>query len=75
MKSKKWYPVFGYENGHVKYKDGGAGDAFFFHFVGEGARPCRLIQGNAVVALDSIPAVFPEHGQRKETDSEFNPGA
>lgn len=73
MKAKTWYAVWGYENGMVKYKDGGAGEAFYFHFIGEGARPCRLLQGNAVIALDVPPSVFPEHGARQTQDEKDFP--
>jgi len=67
-----WYRVFGYENGTVKYRDGGAGDAFFFHFVGEGRRPARLIQGNAVLSLGGVPDVFPDHASdQKQKDDDF----
>lgn len=76
MEPRKWYQVYGYENGTIKYRDGDKGEAFFFHFIGEGCRPCRLIHGNAVVALDKVPEVFPEHASKANSgaDSEFNPG-
>lgn len=74
MGINKWYPVFGYENGNIKLSDGKRGEAFFFHFIGEGSRPCRLIQGNAVLALDVAPNVFPDHGNDKgSSDRDFNP--
>lgn len=49
MKPGKLYPVYGYENGSLKLKDGGQGEAFYYLFAGEGFRPCRLIESNAII--------------------------
>lgn len=53
MLPEKFYPVYAYENGVLKRHDGTTGEAFYFHFAGEGGRPCRLIHSNAVIVLES----------------------
>ena len=59
MSLEKLYPVFAYENGVLRLRgkdgkpDGTTAEAFYFHFAGDGGRPCRLISSNAVVVLDS----------------------
>lgn len=49
MFAAKLYPVFGVEDGKLTRQDKTTGEATYFHFVGEGHKPCRLIQSNAVL--------------------------
>jgi len=59
MELGRFYPVFAYENGTLKRSDGAIGEATYYHFVGDGNRPSRLIQSSAVLMLDNntIPAL------------------
>jgi len=53
MSPSRFYPVFAYENGTLKMKDGTVGEAVYFHFIGDANVPCRLIRGSAVLVLDA----------------------
>lgn len=89
----RFYPVYGYENGSLKLRpkagqpegSGGTGEAFYFHVIGKGFRPCRLISSNAVVVLDSEigagsdeaklwEAIKAFHGGKSAAGPENDPG-
>ena len=80
----KFYPVYGYENGTLKLKPkpGAAsnapavtGEAFYFHVIGNGCRPCRLISSNAVVVLDSEIGAGSDEKKLWETIAAYRGGA
>lgn len=54
MSLGKLYVVYAYENGILNRADGSKGEAVYFHFVGDGYRPARLIQSNAIVIPDDV---------------------
>lgn len=59
MLRNTWYRVFAYENGSLKLKDGGKGEALFFHVVDEKNQPFRILHSNAVVSCSEVPKPFP----------------
>lgn len=48
----KKYLVIAYENGKVKRNDGSTGDAFFYHFVGDDGKPCRVLNANCILTYE-----------------------